>query len=64
LLASLWLYVNGHEPTEWPGTALSEESAVRAEYIEAIKAADQGDYGPLLALHERFTPTDNPEEEE
>jgi fido (protein-threonine AMPylation protein) len=59
-LANLWLYLHGHEPTDWPGTALSEESPIRAEYIQAIKAADQGDYGPLLALHQRFTPTDRP----
>jgi fido (protein-threonine AMPylation protein) len=57
-LANLWLYLHGHEPTEWPGTALSEESPVRGEYIEAIKAADDGDCGPLLALHERFTPAE------
>jgi len=59
-LANLWLYLHGHEPTDWPGTALSEESAVRRGYIEAIKAADLGDYGPLLALHERFTRSENP----
>jgi Fic-DOC domain mobile mystery protein B len=55
-LANLWLYLHAQEPTGWPGTALSEESAARGAYIIAIQAADQGDYGPLLALHERFTP--------
>lgn len=56
LLANVWLHLHGQEPTDWPGTALSEVSPVRAEYIEAIRTADQGDYAPLLALHERFTP--------
>jgi len=63
-LANLWLYLHGHEPTDWPGTVLSEESAVRGEYIEGIKAADKGNYGLLLALHERFTPIDKAAEEE
>lgn len=63
-LANLWLYLHGQEPTDWPGTALSEVSAVRGEYIVAIKAADKGNYGPLLALHQRFTPTEKAAEEE
>jgi Fic-DOC domain mobile mystery protein B len=62
-LANIWLYLNGHELTQWPSTALSEESAIRGEYVEAIKAADRGDYAPLLALHQRFTPTDESSEE-
>jgi Fic-DOC domain mobile mystery protein B len=62
-LANIWLYLHGHEPTEWPGTALSEESVIRAEYIAAIQAADRGDHGLLLALTERFTPTAKPDEE-
>jgi len=57
LLANLWLYLHGEEITAWPGTALSEESPIRAEYILAIKAADEGDYAPLLALHKRFSMT-------
>lgn len=44
--------------TDWPGTTLSEESAIRGEYIAAIQAADKGNYGPLQALHERFTPNE------
>jgi Fic-DOC domain mobile mystery protein B len=62
-LANIWLYLNGQEPTQWPGTALSEQSSIRGEYIEAIKAADKGDYGHLLKLHQQFTPTNRPDEE-
>jgi Fic-DOC domain mobile mystery protein B len=62
-LANIWLYLHGHEPTQWPSTALSEESEIRGEYVEAIKTADRGDYGPLLALHQRFTPTEKMAEE-
>jgi fido (protein-threonine AMPylation protein) len=59
-LANIWLRLNGHELTQWPGTALAQESAVRGEYIAAIKAADQGNYESLLELHTRFTPTAKP----
>jgi Fic-DOC domain mobile mystery protein B len=54
-LANIWLRLHGHALTLWPASDLSEVSPVRAEYIEAIKTADNGDYGPLLALHTRFT---------
>lgn len=55
-LANIYLHLHGHALIQWPGAALSEESEVRAEYLAAIKAADNYDYGPLLALHRRFTP--------
>src|SRR5262249_36145704 len=54
-LANIWLKLHDHELTRWPGSELSEESPVRAEYIPAIQAADAGDYAPLLSLHARFT---------
>ena len=31
-------------------------SPIRAEYIEAIQAADRNDYRPLIELHRRYTP--------
>jgi Fic family protein len=54
-LANIWLHLHGHELIQWPGAALSEESKVRADYLAAIKAADNHDYQPLFALHQRFT---------
>jgi Fic-DOC domain mobile mystery protein B len=57
LLANLWLLLREGVTTDWPGTHLSEESAIRAEYIGALKVADEGDYGPLVDLHQRFTAT-------
>jgi Fic family protein len=56
-LANIWLKLHGHELTVWPAADLIQESPVRGEYLAAIQAADQGDYGPLLELHRRFTPT-------
>ena len=40
---------------EWPN-AMGETSPVRGEYIESLKAADDGDYAPLVDLHRRFLP--------
>ena len=54
LLANIWLRLLGHQLTEWPEETIGAESVIRDEYIMAIKAADDGDYGPLLDLHRRF----------
>ncbi|HMW39337.1 MAG TPA: Fic family protein, partial [Saprospiraceae bacterium] len=34
----------------WGATSLSSEGDARAAYIKALKTADKGDYGPLLAF--------------
>lgn len=34
----------------WGGTSLVEASATRSEYISALRAADRGDFRPLLAF--------------
>jgi hypothetical protein len=31
--------------------AISHESVVRNDYLTALRRADDGDFGPLLALH-------------
>jgi len=54
MLANIWLKLHGAEPIEWPETTIGTASTIRDEYLEAIKAADRGDYAALLALHERF----------
>jgi Fic-DOC domain mobile mystery protein B len=54
MLANIWLKLHGAEPIEWPETTIGTASTIRDEYLEAIKAADRGDYAKLLALHGRF----------
>ena len=54
LLANIWLRRHGHPITLWPDDAIGQTSRIRREYIDAIKAADNGDYGLLTALHEKF----------
>jgi Fic-DOC domain mobile mystery protein B len=57
MLANIWLRQQGSSITAWPDEVIGEVSTIRAEYIEAIKAADNGNYAPLIALHERFKST-------
>lgn len=54
MLANIWLKLNGAEPTEWPESTIGTASAIRDEYLEAVKAADRGDIAPLLGLHTKY----------
>jgi fido (protein-threonine AMPylation protein) len=58
MLANIWLRLNDHPATDWPDEMIRVvESPIRKEYIAAIKAAaNDGDEGPILELHRRFTP--------
>jgi Fic-DOC domain mobile mystery protein B len=56
LLANVWLKLNREPLTEWPEHTMGATSVVRDEYINAVKAADEGDNEPLLELHRRYTP--------
>ena len=55
MLANIWLRLNKQPYTLWPEGTVGEESVVREEYLKALHAADQGDYDPLVELHQRFT---------
>lgn len=59
MLTNIWLRKHGRRPTEWPEPQIGEESPIRKEYIEAMKAADQHRYSLLIELHERYTPAAN-----
>lgn len=54
LLANIWLRQNKHPITAWPDQSIGQTSPIRAKYIAAIKAADNGDYAPLISLHRRY----------
>jgi len=58
LLANIWLRLHRHPATLWPEEAVGESSPIRDEYLDAIRAADDGDEGPLVALHRRYTPAE------
>lgn len=50
LFADLLLVQYGAERFSWGATNLVAESEVRQQYLDALRAADRGDYGPLLAF--------------
>ncbi len=56
MLANIWLRVNGQPHTLWPETAVGETSVLREEYLQALRAADEGDYQLLQDLHQRYAP--------
>ena len=54
LLANILLAKHRHALVIWPEEAVGRESPVREKYITAIKEADAGDMGRLLALHQKY----------
>ena len=54
LLANIWLKQHKHPIVLWPEETIGDASTVRGAYLDAIKKADDGDCGPLLALHEKY----------
>lgn len=57
LLSNIWLKRHAQSIVAWPDQLLGDASPVRAEYLDAVRAADQGNYAPLKALHERYVAT-------
>lgn len=55
LLTNIWLLEKQKNTVDWPDD-MTRESPIRNEYITALKAADNGDYNALIALHQRFLP--------
>jgi Fic-DOC domain mobile mystery protein B len=51
MLANIYLRQNGSMPVKWQEDLLSKENPKRDEYILALKAADNGDYSSLIAMH-------------
>ncbi len=58
MLANIWLKQRDHPITEWPAetSGTGTESVIRAEYLIAIREADNGKIDRLLELHRQFTP--------
>ena len=55
LLANIWLKLHKQPLTEWPEDAIGATSVIRDDYLAAIRAADTGDFAPLIELHRRFS---------
>lgn len=55
LLSNIWLKRNRQPMTDWPEKLVGEESEIRSQYLEAVRAADVGDYYQLIELHKVHT---------
>jgi len=51
MLANIYLRQNGLMPVKLQEDLLSKENPKRDEYIQALKAADNGDYSSLIEMH-------------
>lgn len=56
MAADVYLHSQRHALPDWPGEELAATNAIRRRYLAALKAADAGDFGPLLALMESLLP--------
>jgi Fic-DOC domain mobile mystery protein B len=55
MLANIWLKRNDHPVVVWPEHQINKgESAIRDTYIDAIRAADDGKFAPLIRMHRQY----------
>jgi fido (protein-threonine AMPylation protein) len=54
LIANISMRLDGETWLEWPEATIGTTSVIRAEYIEAIKAADRGDFKYLIDICRRY----------
>jgi Fic-DOC domain mobile mystery protein B len=55
MASDVYLHSQGQRLPEWP-VELAAANAVRGRYLAALKAGDNGDFGPLVALIESLLP--------
>jgi Fic-DOC domain mobile mystery protein B len=55
MLANIWLKVNRYPLTMWPEEVIGTESTIRAQYLAAIKRADDLEYSDLISMHKQFS---------
>lgn len=55
LLSNIWLRQHNSAPVRWPDETIGREGVIRRDYLDAIRAADQGDLEPLLTLHRKYS---------
>jgi Fic-DOC domain mobile mystery protein B len=53
LLADLYLATCGEAPFSWGMSRLEADGVARADYLAALRAADAGDFGPLVRFARR-----------
>ena len=58
LMSDIYLHVHRQRLPDWPSSALGGPGDLRGDYLVALKKADGGDFGPLIAYTSRFLPRD------
>ncbi|OGR90084.1 MAG: hypothetical protein A2992_02900 [Elusimicrobia bacterium RIFCSPLOWO2_01_FULL_59_12] len=57
LMADIYLRAHSHPLPEWPYAEITQEgTSPRKEYVLALKAADRGDYQPLVTYTRQYLP--------
>lgn len=56
MAADVYLNSQRHPLPDWPGEELAATNEIRRRYLAALKAADRGDFGLLVALTESLLP--------
>jgi Fic-DOC domain mobile mystery protein B len=56
LLGNIWLRRHAEPIVVWPDKLIEGVSPEREAYINAVRAADDGDYEPLIAMHKSHLP--------
>lgn len=59
MLSNIWLKRNGKPIIEWPETVIGTASTIRGTYLDAVRAADRGDFTAWIHLHEQWLSTDS-----
>jgi fido (protein-threonine AMPylation protein) len=54
MMANIFLRLEEQPFIRWPEKNLGKVSSIRAEYIEALKRADEGDEDSFIELHRRY----------
>ena len=54
LLAGVWLRMHDSPLPEWPVEIGQKTSSIRQEYLDCVRQADCGEYGPLYNLHKKY----------
>jgi Fic-DOC domain mobile mystery protein B len=54
LATNIWLALRGLPIVQWPEDLIGSSSRIRDEYINALKAADRGDFEALTAMHQAY----------
>ncbi len=56
MLADVYLHSQKHPLPAWPSGDLSGTSEIRKNYLKALRAADQGDFSPLIGFSRELLP--------